>query len=160
GTLTRGEFRVVEITTHEGLAHDRALALAAAIERDSEHTIAQGIVKSAQERGLSIPTAQGFQAIPGQGVQAAVDPERILVGGPVLLRAAGAVLEPVLQEAVLRASTRGQTAITMVVGGSPVAVFALADAVRQESAEAVRRLHEHGIEVIMMTGDARAVANA
>jgi Cu2+-exporting ATPase len=62
GTLTHGEFRVVDITTREGLAPDEALALAAAVERDSEHTIAQGIVKSTQERGLSIPTAEGFQA--------------------------------------------------------------------------------------------------
>src|SRR5262249_585035 len=72
GTLTRGEFRVVEITTREGIAADEALALAAAVERDSEHTIAQGIVKTAQERRLSIPSAEHFQAIPGRGVQAIV----------------------------------------------------------------------------------------
>src|SRR5262249_42767172 len=74
GALTRGEFRVVEITTREGqLKEDEALALAAAVEHDSEHTIAQGIVKSAEERGLAIPRADRFQAIPGRGVQAVVN---------------------------------------------------------------------------------------
>jgi Cu2+-exporting ATPase len=72
GTLTRGEFRVVEITTRDGVPHDEALAWAAAVERDSEHTIAQGIVKSAEERKLSIPSATDFQAAPGHGVQAVV----------------------------------------------------------------------------------------
>src|SRR5205823_13238116 len=72
GTLTRGEFRVVEVTTDDGLARHEALALAAAAEHDSEHTIARGIVNSAEERGLSIPRAEGFEAIPGYGVQARV----------------------------------------------------------------------------------------
>ena len=160
GTLTRGEFRVVEVTTGEGLTQDDALALAAAVERDSEHTIAQGIVKSAEERGLAIPRAEGFQAIPGQGVEAAVGGRRLLLGGPALLRRLGAEPAPALREAIDRAAARGQAAITMIEGTAPLAVFAVADAVREESREAVQRLHEQGIEVIMMTGDATAVANA
>ena len=66
GTLTRGEFRVVDITTRDGLTADEALTLAAAVERESEHTIAQGIVKTAEERRLSIPRAESFQALPGR----------------------------------------------------------------------------------------------
>lgn len=160
GTLTRGEFRVVEITTGEGLSQDDALALAAAVERDSEHTIAQGIVKSAEERGLSIPKTEGFQAILGQGVQAVAGGRQLLLGGPALLRRLGAELAPALREAIERAAARGQAAITMIEGKRPLAVFAVADAVREESRKAVERLHEQGIEVIMMTGDATAVANA
>jgi len=160
GTLTRGEFRVVEITTRDGATHDEALALAAAVERDSEHTIARGIVRSAEERGLSIPSAEGFQAVPGHGVQAVVGKRRLLLGGPALLRRLEAELEPALRAAVDRAAARAQAAITMVEGTTPLAVFAIADAVREESREAVERLHEQGIEVIMMTGDARAVATA
>ncbi len=160
GTLTLGEFRVVEITTREGLAQDEALALAAAVERDSEHTIAQGIVKSAEDRGLSVPGAERFQAIPGKGVRAFVNGKELLVGGPTLLRTLSSEIEPALREAIDRAAARGQAAITMLEQGVPVAVFAVADAVREESREAVRRLHEQGIEVIMMTGDAQAVANA
>jgi P-type Cu2+ transporter len=160
GTLTRGEFRVVEITTREGVAADEALALAAAVERDSEHTIAQGIVKTAQERGLTIPNAEQFQAVPGRGVQASVNGRRLLLGGPALLRDTHAEMDPVLQSAIDRASKRGQASITMLEGTTPLAVFAVADAIREESRQAVQRLHDQGIEVIMMTGDAQAVARS
>jgi Cu2+-exporting ATPase len=160
GTLTRGEFRVVEITTREGLTHDDALAFAAAVEHDSEHTIARGIVKSAEERGLTIPGAEGFQAVPGHGVQAVVGGQELLLGGPALLRRLDAKIDAAFQAAIDRAAARGQAAITMLEGAKPLAVFAVADAVREESREAVQRLHTQGIEVIMMTGDARPVANA
>jgi Cu2+-exporting ATPase len=160
GTLTRGEFRVVEITTRNGLTHDEALALAAAVEHDSEHTIARGIVKSAEERGLTIPSAERFQAVPGHGVQAVVGGQELLLGGPALLRRLNTKIDPAFQAAIDRASSRGQAAITMLDRAKPLAVFAVADAVREESREAVQRLHAQGIEVIMMTGDARPVANA
>ena len=160
GTLTRGEFRVVEITVREGLAQDDALALAAAVERDSEHTIAQGIVKSAEERRLTVPRAEQFQAIPGRGVQAVVNGRQLLLGGPALLRQLGGGIDPALQAAIDRAAGRGQSAITMVEGTTPVAVLAVADAIRDESREAVQRLHDQQVEVIMMTGDAEAVAKA
>ncbi len=160
GTLTRGEFRVIEITTREGLTENDALAMAAAVERDSEHTIAQGIVKSAEERGLTLPRAGQFQAIPGRGVQAVVDGKPLLLGGPALLRQLNADVDARLRAAIDRAAARGQAAITMFEGTTPIAVFAVADAVRDESRDAVQRLHDLGIEVIMMTGDAQAVARA
>jgi P-type Cu2+ transporter len=160
GTLTLGEFRVVEITTREGLRQEDALALAAAVEHDSEHTIAHGIVKSAEERRLTLPTAQGFQAIPGRGVQAVVTGRRLRLGGPALLRQLGVQFDTPLQSAIERAAARGQSAVTMVEGTTVLAVFAVADAVREESREAVQRLHQQHVEVIMMTGDAWAVAKA
>jgi Cu2+-exporting ATPase len=160
GTLTRGEFRVVETTAVTDVSPEDALALAAAVEHDSEHTIAQGIVKSAEERGLRIPGARDFQATPGRGVKAAVDGRQLLVGGPALIRELNANLDPRLQAAIDRAAERGQTAITMLEGSAPIAVFAVADAIRDESREAVRLLHEQQVEVIMMTGDAKAVADA
>jgi P-type Cu2+ transporter len=160
GTLTRGEFRVLEVTADDGLARDEALALAAAAEHDSEHTIARGIVKSAEERGLSVPRAEGFEAIPGYGVRARVGGRELQLGGPALLRQFNIEPKPALRAAIDRAASRGQAAITMVERAKSIAVFAVADAVREESREAVRRLHEQGIEVIMMTGDAQGVANA
>ena len=160
GTLTRGEFRVVEITTRQGLASDEALAIAAAVEHDSEHTIAQGVVKSAEERVLRLPKAEHFQALPGRGVQAMVDGRTILLGGPALLREHGIQVDPTLQAAIERAATRGQSAITMIEGTSAMAIFAIADAVRAESRDAIERLHAQHIEVIMMTGDARSVAES
>jgi len=160
GTLTRGEFRVVEITTKAGLAQNEALALAAAVERDSEHTIARGIVKSAEERKLAIPHAEQFQAVVGQGVQATVSGRQLLVGGPALLNRLNVKLDPSLQAAVDRAAGRGQAAITLTEPTQALAVFAVADAVRDESREAVQRLHAQRIEVIMMTGDAQPVARS
>jgi len=160
GTLTRGEFRVVEITTKAGLAQNEALALAAAVERDSEHTIARGIVKSAEERMLAIPHAEQFQAVVGQGVQATVSGRQLLVGGPALLNRLNVKLDPSLQAAVDRAAGRGQAAITLTEPTQALAVFAVADAVRDESREAVQRLHAQRIEVIMMTGDAQPVARS
>jgi len=160
GTLTRGEFRVVEMTTTAGLARDEALALAAAVERDSEHTIARGIVRTAEERKLAIPRADQFQAVPGQGVQAVVGGRQLLVGGPALLHRLEAKIDPPLQAAIDRATARGQTAIALMERSAALAVFAVADAVREESREAVQRLHAQRIEVIMITGDAQAVARS
>jgi Cu2+-exporting ATPase len=160
GTLTRGEFRVVEITPAPGLSADDALRLAASVERESEHTIAQGIVKSAQERGLSLSRAEQFQSMPGQGVKAVVDKRSLMIGSPVLLGQVGVELPPDLRAALDRATRRAQTAITLVEGRVALAVLAIADAIREESREAVQRLREMGIEVIMMTGDAKPVADA
>jgi Cu2+-exporting ATPase len=160
GTLTRGEFRVVDITPVPGLSADDALKLAASVEQDSEHTIAQGVVKSAEERGLALSRVEQFQAIPGQGVQAVVDGRSLMIGGPALLRQFGIEVPPELREALDGAMRRAQTAITLVEGRTALVVLAVADAIREESHEAVRRLHEQGIEVIMMTGDAKEVADA
>ena len=160
GTLTRGEFRVVDVTPAPGISADDALRLAASVEHDSEHTIAAGVVKSAEERGLSLSQAGQFKSIPGQGVQAIVEGRLLMIGGPALLRGLGIELRPELREAIERALRRAQTAITLVEGRSALAVLAVADAIREESYEAVRRLHQQGIEVIMMTGDAKPVADA
>ena len=160
GTLTRGEFRVVEITALPGMTQEDALALAASVERDSEHTIAQGVVKTAEERRLSIPRAERFQSLPGEGVQAVVAGRTLRVGGPALLRRLNVQIEPALRAAIDRAAARGQAAITLFEDATAVAVLAVADAIREESHEAVRRLHDQRIEVVMMTGDAAAVAKA
>ena len=160
GTLTRGEFRVVSITTTSGLSGNDALALAAAVERDSEHTIAQGVVKSAEEKGIAIPRAEQFRALPGEGVQALVDNRKLILGGPALLRRLKIALPPELQAGIDDAATRGQTVITLIEGDRALSVLAVADAIREESFEAVKRLHQQGIEVIMMTGDAQSVADA
>jgi Cu2+-exporting ATPase len=108
GTLTRGEFRVVDTAVEEGLGDEEALAVAAAVERDSEHPVAQGIVKSAEEKGLSLPAVSEFQAIPGQGVRARVAGREVHLGGPNLLRALGLQPAADLQAAGERAASRGQ----------------------------------------------------
>jgi len=163
GTLTRGEFGVAGITTADGLDDLNALKLAAAVERDSEHTIAQGIVRSAQERGVAISEAQDFQALPGVGVQATVESRALLMGGPALLRSRSVRVPPSLAIAAEQAATRGQATIYLVEeidGAQALAVFTVADVIRPESRAAIQALHEERIEVVMLTGDVRAVAEA
>lgn len=108
----------------------------------------------------AVVSATAFQANPGRGVQGIVNGRQLLIGGPALLRQLNVSTPPMLQAAIDRAAGRGQAALTMVEGRMPLAVFAVADAVREESREAVHRLHDQGVEVVMMTGDAQAVAKA
>ncbi len=160
GTLTRGEFGVVGTATADGLNADQALALTAAVEGDSEHTIAQGIRRSAEERKLALPATSDFEALKGRGVRATVDGHQLHVGGPRLLE----MLELSLPEPIARfsaaADQKGQTVVYLVQDGKVSAGFALADVIRPESKRAVERLHEMGVEVAMLTGDSRAVAQA
>jgi Cu2+-exporting ATPase len=160
GTLTRGEFRVVDIGTDGSIDASEALRLAAAVERDSEHTIAQGIVKSAEEQGLNVPRAERFEAIPGHGVRAVVDGKELHIGGPAMLRRLGVPAGSWVREAADRAASRGQTCVYLLTSTSVLAAFVVADAIRPESKEAVQRLHAQHIEVVMLTGDATSVANA
>jgi Cu2+-exporting ATPase len=160
GTLTRGEFRVVDVATDGSVDANEALRLAAAVERDSEHTIAQGIVKSAEEQKLVVPQAREFEAIPGHGVRAMVEGRELFMGGPAMLRRLSITPVAVLQERADRAAARGQATVYLLTTTTTIAVFAVADAERPESREAVQRLHEQHIEVVMLTGDAKSVANA
>jgi Cu2+-exporting ATPase len=160
GTLTLAEHRVVGMRAADGISEDEALRLAAAVERDSEHPVARAIVASAKERGLAVPSADAFRAIPGRGVEARVEGRTLRVGGPNLLATAGIGLPPVLTEEALVAARKGRSAVYLVEEERALAVFAVADAIRPESREAIDRLHAAGIEVVMLTGDARAVADA
>ena len=160
GTLTRGEFGVVDIVTTADLDPNDALRLTAALETDSEHTIAQGIVRTAADRKLTVKPAEHFEAIPGKGVRGLVDGRDLYVGGPALLRSLS--LEPAreLRVATERAAQAGRAAIYLADKQSVLAMLAVADVIRPESKEAIDELHRNHIEVIMITGDARAVAEA
>jgi Cu2+-exporting ATPase len=160
GTLTTGVFGVVGMAMTDGWDEQRALALTAAIEGDSEHTIARGIRESAEKRGLTLPAVSGFQAIQGRGVQARWQDRDVQVGGPRLLESLGLTLPEALSDFERAASDKGQSVVHLVVDGEPVASLVLADVIREESRQAVRRLQAMGIEVAMLTGDSQAVAKA
>jgi P-type Cu2+ transporter len=160
GTLTLGEHRVVEMTVSDGIEEDEALRIAAGVESESEHPIARGVVKTAEERELDIPSPDGFRAITGKGVSAEVNGTEYHMGGPALLEEENAEVPPNLRDAAETAAGQGQAAIYLLKDGKALAVFAVADAIREESYEAVRALQERGIEVAMLTGDAQAVADA
>ncbi|HSR48651.1 MAG TPA: copper-translocating P-type ATPase [Anaerolineales bacterium] len=158
GTLTRGEFGVVGSAVVDGWTEDRALALTAAAEGDSEHTIARAIRRSAEARHLSVPRGSAFEAIKGRGVRATVDGHQLHVGGPRLLEGLQVELPSPLREFQRRAGQKGQTVVFLLQDQSPVAALALADVIRPESRAAIDRLHAMGIQVAMLTGDSRAVA--
>ena len=160
GTLTLGEFRVVAVAVVDGTSAEDALRVAAAIESESEHPIARGIVKTAAERRLQVPAAHGFRALPGKGVAATVEGVEYRLGGPALLKAEDGRVPPALAEQADAAARRAQSAIYLLRDGAALAVFAVADAIRPESREAIDALHRRGVEVAMLTGDARAVAEA
>ena len=160
GTLTLGSHRVVTTQAMAGEREEDVLRLAAATEQDAEHPIAQAIVASARDRGINLPRVREFQAVPGYGVEALVEGRRIAVGGPNLLRKQRIDVPPELATFSDTAAQRGQGVIFVLDRGRVLASFAVADAVRPESREAVARLHELGIEVVMMTGDTQAVADS
>jgi Cu2+-exporting ATPase len=160
GTLTLGEFRVVELVVADGTSPDDALRIAAAVEAESEHPIARGIVKTAEERQISIPAVGRFRALPGKGVAGTVDGVEYHLGGPALLREENASVPRALEYAADAAARHAQSTIYVLRDGAALAVFAVADAIRPESREAIEALHQRGIEVAMLTGDARAVADA
>jgi Cu2+-exporting ATPase len=159
GTLTLGEHRVVDRRSADGISPDDALRLAASLERDSEHPIARAIVRSAEEADLEIPPADNFEAIPGHGVRARVDGRALEIGGPNLLRRSGIEPAPDLAAAADSFAASGQAAIYLIENGRALAVFAVADAIRPESREAMQQLHAAGVQVAMLTGDSHAVAH-
>jgi P-type Cu2+ transporter len=159
GTLTLGEHRVVE-TVAEGVDSDEALRMAAAVERDSEHPIAGALLASAKERDIQVPHGGEFESLPGQGVQALVEGRRLMVGGPSLLNRIAIDPPQALREAAERFGADGRAAIYLVEGKTALAVFAIADAIRPESHEAIERLHARNIKVAMLTGDSQAVAES
>jgi Cu2+-exporting ATPase len=158
GTLTLGEHRVVAVRAVAPLVEEEALRLAAALERDSEHPVARAVVASANDRGLAIPRVQEFKGVPGYGVEARLDGRALAVGGPNLLTRYRVAPPPELAGFSESAAAKGQGVIYLLEAGKVIAALAVADAIRPESPAAVRRLHELGIEVAMLTGDSEAVA--
>ncbi len=158
GTLTEGKFGVVGISTSEGWEAGRALALAAAIESDSEHLIARAIREEATHRKAVLPVVSNFTALKGRGVQAVSEGKTVYVGGPRLLEMLGVSPSPVLGQFAEEAGRKAQSVVYLAVENQVAAAFAVADVVRTESKQAVQCLHEMGVEVAMLTGDSRPVA--
>ncbi len=163
GTLTTGQMGVAEMVTVDGVTSDRALALAAAVEGDSEHPMARAIRESAESRDIFVPTPSSFEALKGRGVRASVNGSDVFVGGPKLLESMELVVPPALADFSGRAGERGESVVFVIESLAPVAAIAISDIIRPESATAIDALKARGVRVGMITGDsddvARAVAN-
>jgi Cu2+-exporting ATPase len=156
GTLTRGEPEVTDILT-DGMSEHDLLALAAAVERESEHPLAEAVVRRAAETGARTLTAVGFRNIPGHGAGARVGDRRVLVGNRRLMDSENVVLGE-LGARRDQLAAAGRTAVLVAVDGRVAGVIALADAARDTAAAAVAELHAMDIQVVMLTGDNEATA--
>lgn len=157
GTLTLGKPVVTEVVTADGVEAAELLSLAAAVERESEHPLAQAVVARAEGAGVSAETASGFENVPGAGALGSVDGHRVAVGNTALVEREG--IEPgVLASQRDELSGRGQTAVWVAVDGRATGLLAISDAVRPTAASAVRALADAGVETVMLTGDNAATA--
>jgi len=157
GTLTEGRFGVSDIVTLNGSDEAAALRMAASVESQSQHPIAQGIVTAATVKGIAFPAPEGLQSITGAGVTARVDGQEVAIVSPGHLRRQNT---PVTDPRLAALEEAGNTVVVLVLGGKPHALFALADIVRAESRDVVARLKARGVRSIMMTGDAEGVAKS
>lgn len=160
GTLTEGRPHLSGIAAADPLTVSDVVALAAAVEADSEHPFARAIVQEAESRELSPPASSNFQALPGRGVTAMVQGHQVTVGGPVLIRELNLPVPEELRSAVSDWTSRGAAVQHLIEDEQVIGALAFADQIRPESGEAVIALHRRGIAVAMVTGDARQVAEA
>ncbi|MTV27794.1 heavy metal translocating P-type ATPase [Nitriliruptoraceae bacterium ZYF776] len=160
GTLTRGAHVVTDVAATGEFSVDELLAVAGAVEADSEHPLARAIHAYATDHVGTLPTASKFRSLTGRGVEADVDGAAVSVGGPALLRERDATIPDDLAEKTRSWMERGAAVLHVVRDGEVVGAFALEDEVRDVSREAVDRLHAAGVHVVMITGDAQQVADA
>jgi Cu2+-exporting ATPase len=160
GTLTQGQFGVVDMATAEGWDSDRSLALAAALESDSEHLIAQAIRRFARDRKLTLPSISDFSALKGRGIQANFENQTYYVGGPRLLEMLALAPEANIKDFTDAANNKAQSVVYLTTKEKIIAAIAVADVIRTESKQAIQALNAMGIEVAMLTGDSQSVAQA
>jgi Cu2+-exporting ATPase len=153
GTLTEGKFGVNDIIAH--IPEEKLVALTASVELNSEHIIAKAIVNYANEKGVKIPNAKDFKALPGKGAYGKVSRNQVYVGSPSLLEEMKIETN---DEKIKALQAQGKTVVFTVVDGKLAGAFALADKIRKESKEATAKLKELGLKVYMLTGDSEEVA--
>jgi Cu2+-exporting ATPase len=160
GTLTKGEQGVVDLAVVEPWSAEDALALAVAVEGDSEHAVAKAFRRAGEERNVAEVAVTGFEALKGRGAKATAGGKTVHIGGPRLLGELGIAPSASITDFAAAAGARGHTVVYLIHEGAAVAAFALADVIRPESGAAIERLHALGIEVAMLTGDSEDVAKS
>lgn len=159
GTITKGEPDVTDIVAYGNFSEDELLQIAASAEKGSEHPLGEAIVNGAKDKGLQLQDAKNFNAIPGHGIQVEINNRLVLIGNKKLMVKNNIDINVALSR-MEKLEGEGKTAMLMAVEGSLAAIIAVADTVKETSAEAIKALKQLGIEVIMITGDNRLTAEA
>jgi Cu+-exporting ATPase len=161
GTITEGKPALTDVVLapHSGMSEEEMLLLVASLERASEHPLGEAIVRAAEERGLSLSDAVAFESITGQGARAEVEGREVKIGNAALMRESRVDVRPLEAEAG-RLAEEGKTPMFVAVDGTPAGVMAVADPIKETSVRAIRRMHDLGLEVTMLTGDNRRTAEA
>jgi Cu+-exporting ATPase len=159
GTLTAGTPEVTDVVPADGLEADEILALAAGVEQGSEHPLAEAIVTRAKARGVALPPISEFQAVAGQGIDAMTLEGRVLLGNRTLMDERGIEVDALAPRAAALAA-EGKTVVYLALAGRALGLLAAADALKPDAAAAVASLRALDIDVVMLTGDARATAEA
>jgi Cu+-exporting ATPase len=159
GTVTQGEPILTDVVTSDGFTEDDVLFLAAAAEVGSEHPLGEAIVNGAASRGIQASEPDDFEAVPGHGIIAVVASRRVVLGNLKFMADQG-IPADTAQDILARLSDEGKTAMVLGVDGELAGVVAVADTVKEDSVAAIERMHELGLEVVMLTGDNRRTANA
>jgi len=159
GTVTRGEPSLTDLTPFGGHNDAEVLRLAASAEKGSEHPLGEAIVRAASQRELVLTTPDSFAAVPGHGIEAFVDGRRVVLGTLKLMADRG-VATGAAESLLEQLSEQGKTAMVVAVDGELAGVIAVADTLKEDSVEAIARLHRLGLEVVMLTGDNHRTAQA
>lgn len=157
GTLTKGEFGVAEITVFDKVKDFDLLKLAAAVEIHSQHSIAKGIVEEAKKRKIAFTAAQNFKSYPGKGAEGSVERKEVILGNLAMLEEKAVSLTSA-EPHIASLADSAKTIIWVAVGGKVAGAISLEDSLRDESKEAIKRLHELGVKTAMLTGDKKDVA--
>ena len=160
GTLTRGSPVLSEVAVVSGSDEDYLIARAASVEANSEHPLAQAIVADAKRRNLRLSPTENFEAMAGRGAQANVTGKKVVIGGPRLLSELKIDMPPEIEKLTAAWASEGKTVLYVIDQGRLIGVLAAEDEIRPESHEAVARLHHLGIQVAMISGDSKTVAES
>lgn len=159
GTITQGKPQVTDMTVFSSATEEEVLQLAASAEQYSEHPLAQALLKSAEDAGLSLLPSQDFQALSGRGLSVKIAEQTILLGNEKLMKESGIALGSAIATAEAYAN-QAKTPVYMATDGQLLAVIAIADQVKPSSQAAIQALHQMGLEVVMLTGDNEKTAQA
>ncbi|MGE0102929.1 MAG: heavy metal translocating P-type ATPase [Blastocatellales bacterium] len=160
GTLTEGRPRVVSLVPADGFDENSLMHFAAGLERASEHPLAASIVDHAEKLGISVPTAQDFASVTGQGVTGTVDRRKVAIGNRKMMETSGVSVPDGMVETAEKLRGKGRTVMFLAVDGTVAGLLGVADPIKKSAAETIRQLRDENLRLVMLTGDNRTTAHA